>query len=109
RQLAVPAYAARQVLDVMTDNGMLTPTRADPPVWLPLRDLSTISAWQIVEAVRIDGEKQSFDVSLLPLPDALQRLIAGQERALAESMRGVSLRSLASEAASPGFMAPSGG
>jgi len=109
RQLSVPAYAARQVLDVMTDSGMLTPTRAEPPAWLPLRDLSTISAWQIVEAVRTDGEKQSLDVSQLPLPDALQRLIADQERALAESMRGVSLRSLADDAASPGFKVPSGG
>ena len=102
RQFAVPAYAVRQVLEVMRENGMLTPTRSEPAAWLPLRDISTISAWQILEAVRSDGEKQAFGAEQLVLPDTIQRLVANQEEALAESMRSVSLRSLAGDAASPG-------
>jgi membrane protein len=99
RDLGVPTYSVRQLLDLMTARGLLVPTRSEPCTWVPLHDLSATSAWQVVEAVRSDGEQQSYDPSFLVLPETLGQLVAEQERAAAEVLDRVSLRSLAREEA----------
>ncbi|MBA3479855.1 MAG: YihY/virulence factor BrkB family protein [Lautropia sp.] len=97
--LAMPSYAIRQLLDLMTAKGLLVPTRATPCTWVPLRDLSGISAWQVIEAVRAEGEHQSFAPEALVLPEALERLVSEQERAAEEVLRTATLRSLVDQEA----------
>jgi membrane protein len=101
RELAMPSYTVRQVLELMTATRLLVPSRAVPTTWLPVRDLSTISAWQVISAVRQDGEHQSFDPAMLPLPAPLERLVVEHEQALAEILGKASLRSLADEPVAP--------
>ena len=100
RELAVPSYAIRQVLAVMTAKGILMPTRSDPGAWLPVNDLSATSAWQVIEAVRADGEHHSFHASMLALPDPVERLVQQHEQAMVDVLGQVSLRSLAPRPAS---------
>ena len=100
RDLAVPSYAIRQVLDVMTANGILMPTRSG--AWLPVHELSATSAWQVLEAVHADGEHQSFGVGIIPLPQALERLLRERDEAVAGILGNASLRSLVQAAQSPG-------
>ena len=95
RDLAVPSYAITQVLKVMAANGILMPTRSDPSAWLPVHDLSETSAWQVVEAVRADGEHQSFDTTMMALPEPLERLVRKRDEAMAAVLEKTSLRSLA--------------
>jgi len=94
RDLGVPSYAIRQVLDLMTANSILVPTRADPCTWVPMSDLSATSAWKVIEAVRADGEAQSFDESALVLPDRVERLVKQHEDHIAGILGRTSLRSL---------------
>ncbi len=94
RQLLIPSYAVRQVLEVMVAHGLLVTTRATPTTWVPARDFAGVSAWDVVEAIRADGEDQSFDVSRLPLSGPAGELVASYEKAMAERLRALSLRDL---------------
>ena len=92
RQLLIPSYAVRQVLEVMAARGLLVTTRATPPTWVPARDFAGVTAWEVVEAIRADGEDQSFDVSRLPLAGPAGALVESYEDAMAERLRALSLR-----------------
>jgi membrane protein len=107
RELAMPSYAIRQVLELMTATGLLVPSRSVPSTWLPVRDLAMISAWQVIEAVRREGEHESLDPTMLALPPSLERLVAEHDQALAGLLANVSVRELADvpEVAEPGAAA----
>jgi membrane protein len=92
--IGVPSYSIRQVLDLMTARGILVPTRSEPCTWVPMHELSATSAWQVIEAVRSDGEYRSFDAPSLVLPDHVQQLVDEHERAAAEVLGKASLQSL---------------
>jgi len=92
--IGLPSYPIRQVLDLMTAKGILVPTRSEPCTWVPMHELSATSAWQVIEAVRADGEYRSFDVDSLVLPDQVQRVVAELERAVSEILDKTSLQSL---------------
>lgn len=99
RTLQMPSYAVRQALDLLVANAMLMPTRTDPTTWLPLREISAISAKQVVDAVRSDGETPAFGVDALRLPDPLQTMMENYEQASAEVLARTSLRDAVSDAA----------
>ncbi|HZH06399.1 MAG TPA: YihY/virulence factor BrkB family protein, partial [Lautropia sp.] len=92
--IGLPSYSIRQVLDLMTAQGILVPTRSEPCTWVPIHDLSATSASEVIEAVRADGEYRSLDAASLVLPAQVQRLVDAQERAAAEVLRQVSLQAL---------------
>ena len=94
RQLAVPTYAIRQLLELMTARRILVPTRTEPCTWVPLRELVSMSAWDVVEAVRDDGEDHSLDSRLLVMPAPLEQLVQEHDQTLAAVLGRASLASL---------------
>jgi membrane protein len=95
RELAVPSYAIRQVLEIMAANAILMPTRSTPPAWLPTHDSGATTAWQVIEAMRADGEHQSLQPSMLSLPPPVEAIVQQQDQAMADVLGKVTLRSLA--------------
>ena len=61
---------------------------------MPARDFAGVSAWEVVEAIRADGEDQSFDVTRLPLAGPAGTLVESYEQAMAGPLRTLSLRDL---------------
>src|SRR5690606_29938457 len=106
RQLLIPSYAVRQVLDVMVARGLLVVTRDTPTTWVPARDFATVIAWEVIEAIRSDGEDQSFDVGRLPLQGQAGSLVEAYEAAMGEPLRAVSLRDLGLPGSAPVTPAP---
>jgi membrane protein len=94
RDLAVPTYAIRQLLDLMTARRILVPTRTEPCTWVPMRGLTAMTAWDVVETVREDGEDHSLDPSLLVMPARLERLVQEHDQAIAAVLSRASLASL---------------
>ena len=94
RQLAVPTYAIRQLLDLMTAKRILVPTRTEPCTWVPMRELSSMTAWDVVEAVREDGEDHSLDSGLLVMPSPLEQLVQEHDQAIAAMLGRANLASL---------------
>jgi len=94
RDLAVPSYAIRQLLELMTLNRILVPTRTEPCTWVPMQELASMTAWDVVQAVREDGEDHSLDPSLLVMPAPLERLVQEHEEAIATVLGRASIGSL---------------
>jgi membrane protein len=102
REAAVPGYAIRELLDLLTDKRILVPTRSEPCTWVPVRDLAGTTAWDVVEAVRSEGEQHSLDPAQLVLPAPLARLVQEHDQALAGVLGRTSLASLLRPAAVAG-------
>src|SRR5690606_19581923 len=102
REVAVPGYAVRQLLDLLTEKRILVPTRSEPCTWVPVRDLAGTTAWDVVEAVRSEGEEHSIDPAQLVLPAPLARLVQEHDHALAGLLGRASLASLLRPAAVAG-------
>ena len=94
RDVAMPTYAIRQLLELMTARRILVPTRTEPCTWVPLGELATRTAWDVVQAVREDGEDHSLDPTLLVMPASLERLTREHEQAIASVLGRASLLSL---------------
>ncbi len=94
RELAVPTYAIRQLLDLMTARRILVPTRTEPCTWVPMRELASMTAWDVVEIVREDGEDHSLDPDLLVMPEPLERLVQAHDQAIAALLGRASIASL---------------
>ena len=94
RDVAMPTYAIRQLLELMTARRILVPTRTEPCTWVPLGELATRTAWDVVQAVREDGEDHSLDPTLLVMPASLERLTQAHEQAIASVLGRASLLSL---------------
>ena len=94
RELSVPSYAIRSLLDLMTAKQILVPTRSEPCTWVPVRDLAGTSARDVVDAVREDGEDHSLDAELLVLSGPLEQLVQEHEQAMSATLGNASLASL---------------
>ncbi len=95
RALRLPAYAIRNSLDLLTAHALLMPTASDPVAWLPAKDLSAISAWDVVDAVRADGEALAIGPDRLAATGPLDALLAAHESASAAQLGAATLRDLA--------------
>ena len=66
-----------------------------PPGWLPLRDLESASAKDLLDAVRTAGESRYLSVAALPAPEPVERLLKLSDEALASALSGITLKDLA--------------
>ena len=93
--LRMPMRAVDVVLDSLRERGILACTGDDPPGWLPLRDLESASAKDLLDAVRGAGEDRYLSIEALPVPEPVERLLRRSDEALASALSGVTLKDLA--------------
>ena len=95
RELGVPTYALQAVVDALREGGLLAQNDEDPPAYLPARDLSQVSAAQLLQVVRAAGEAGFLTPARIEISGeaaaALQRL----ETAGGEALAGITLDQLA--------------
>ena len=91
----MPMRAVDVVLDALRERGILVCTGDVPPGWLPLRDLESASAKDLLDAVRTAGESRYLSVAALPAPEPVERLLKLSDEALASALSGITLKDLA--------------
>ncbi len=109
-RLGVPMHAVQVVVDALVAGGMLAPSHADPPAFLPARDLSALSVGELLMLVRTAGEDRFLSPEALPVAAPVQAAIARLEGGIGASLGNLSVASLAAEdtpAAGPAPAAPS--
>jgi hypothetical protein len=89
------------VLDALRERGILACTGDEPPGWLPLRDLESASAKDLLDAVRAAGEDRYLSVQALPAPEPVERLLGKSDEALGTALSGITLRDLAASPDEP--------
>src|SRR5512146_1497972 len=81
--LRMPMHAVDAVLDALRAGGILACTGDQPPGWLPVRDLESASAKELLDAVRAAGEDRYLSVEALPAPAPVERLLRRSDEASA--------------------------
>jgi membrane protein len=94
QRLGTPMFAVAAVLDALEDSGLLARTHADPPTYVPARDLAEVSIAQLLSAVRNAGEDRFLDQESLPLPAPVADVMTRVEQAMTASVAGVSVKAL---------------
>jgi membrane protein len=93
--LKVPMRAIEQVLDALEARRILSSTGEDPPVWLPARDLATIGAKELLDAVRADGEDRQVSPEGPTGYKAVEELMQRFDDATEAALSNISVRDLA--------------
>jgi len=93
--LRMPVRAVDVVLDALRARGILACTGDEPPGWLPVRDLESASAKELLDAVRAAGEDRYLSVEALPAPEPVERLLKRCDEASASVLGKVTLKDLA--------------
>lgn len=93
--LRMPMRAVDLVLDALRARGILACTGDEPPGWLPVRDLESASAKELLDAVRAAGEDRYLSVEALPAPAPVERLLRRSDEASASVLSEATLKDLA--------------
>lgn len=93
--LRVPTNTLQPVLEVMEKRGLLSASNADPPRYLPARDLAVISVSEVLEAVRTAGDEYYGEAGVLPVPPQADDMLTDAEHAMVASLEKKSVRDLA--------------
>ena len=102
QRLGLPGYALRMVLDALEQDGLLVRTGADPPAYLPSRDLGSISLGELLQTVRAAGEERYLGPEAVPVPEEIEAVLTRVNLAIDEQVRNLTLRDLLTPApASP--------
>ncbi|UCC57157.1 MAG: YihY/virulence factor BrkB family protein [Gammaproteobacteria bacterium] len=76
-RLELPSEPVHRVLSIMVDAGYLVEvTSEDPPVYLPVHDISTLRLTDILARVRAAGEDRFLNDEQLPQISEVDRLVA---------------------------------
>jgi membrane protein len=94
QQLDVPSYALQMVLEALEQKRLLVRTGDDPPAYLPGRDLGFISLEQLLHTVRAAGEERYLGPEAVPVPAAIEALLARVNLAIDAQVRDLTLRDL---------------
>jgi membrane protein len=92
-------HALQAVLDALERGNLVAQSAEDPPVYLPARDPSLISATQVLETVRAAGEEDFQAPGGLPAPPAVDEVLERMRDAVESSIGEVTLRALAAPGA----------
>jgi membrane protein len=107
RQLAVPTYMVRIVLDALVGAGFLARSADEPPAFLPARALDGVPVAEVLGIVRSAGEERFFGPAALPLEPSVEAMMARIEQAMHDASAGTSIEALVRTGASSGTF-PSG-
>lgn len=93
KHMGLPAVIIRDILEMLEKNGLIMPTHAEPPAYLPAKDLDTLSIKEILEVVRISGDEALATNESITLPD-VDDLMIHLDNGLYNSVEGETLKSL---------------
>ncbi len=99
--LRMPMRAVDAVLGALRARGILASTADDPSAWLPARDLASVSAKELLDAVRAAGEDRYLSVEALPGSEPVERLLKRSDDAAASVLGKVTLKDLAANPPAP--------
>jgi membrane protein len=94
RRLAIPMHSVNAVVDALITGGLLIGSGHDPPAYVPARDLSHMSIADVLATVRSAGEDRFLNPNSLPLPEAVEGIVARVDRAIASSSEQLSVESM---------------
>ncbi len=92
--LVVPAIAIDEIVKTLERAGFLAQTNDDPPVFLPVRDMSVISIAEVVDAVRRHGESRYLQPGALPVPAAVERVITAMDAGMTQPLADLTVKNL---------------
>lgn len=93
--LRMPMRAIDIVLGALQAAGILARTAAEPPGYLPVRELDQVGAKQLLDAVRTASEDRFLSAGHLPVPEPVEQLIARLDQASEAALRDLTVRDLA--------------
>ncbi len=95
RRLRVPREAVERVLMCLEEKGLLVRTADDPPYFVPASPPEETEVKAILDAVRSTGEQGRFALEKVPTAPAVKRLMEDADNAVADALRGRTLKQLA--------------
>ena len=101
QRLCLPGYALEPVLAALEQEGLLARTGAEPPAYLPSRDIGSITLAQLLHAVRAAGEERHLSAETAPAPAEIESVLAGVDLAIDRELGGTTLRNLVTPGAPP--------
>ncbi|MEP7183912.1 MAG: YihY/virulence factor BrkB family protein [Betaproteobacteria bacterium] len=96
-RLGIPMHSVNVALDALAQGGLVTRSNDDPPAYLPARDLSHLSIADLLATMRMAGEDGFLTPEALPLPPSVENVVTRIDRAFAESVEDLSVRTLVGE------------
>lgn len=102
-RLHLPREATERMLLSLEEDGLLIRTSDEPPCFIPARPPDETQVKTILDAVRVAGEHGQFSIERVPAAPAVKRLMEDADTAIADALRGYTLKQLAlGEQAMPG-------
>jgi membrane protein len=95
-RLGVPLEAVQPVVQAMVGRGLVTETADEPPCHVPARAFETVSVKELLDAVRAAEEDLTLTIERLPNEPPVDAMLARLDTAMGDSLRGQTLRELAS-------------
>ncbi len=99
RMLRTPLNAMQNALDTLERNDLVTLNAAEPPAYLPARDVSLIPVRELLSAVRAAGERGQLASADLPVPAGVEQVLARLEAAEGGAVENLSVKDLVTEPA----------
>jgi len=92
--IQVPAYAVDVMVRALEHGGVVIATRADPPAYVPARDLDGMTVHDILRTARAASEDSYLNADLVPLATPVERAVERIERSLTTAAASMSVRDL---------------
>ncbi|MDT8386445.1 MAG: YihY/virulence factor BrkB family protein [Thiogranum sp.] len=92
--LRLPMQPVHQVLRVMLDAGFISETSAEPPAYLPRRDIHSMTVAELLRVVRSAGENRLLTLNRMPQQVQIDRTMTGIEKAIEDGLGNQTLRDL---------------
>ena len=93
--LRVPAEATEAVMAALEKNGLVTRTAGETPAYVPRRPPESIRVKDILDAVRSADEKAHANLGRMPAVATVDRLAERLDEAVAQALRGQTMKDLA--------------
>ena len=106
QRLGVPGHALQSVLVALERDGLLVRTGAEPPDYLPSRDIGSIALADLLQSVRAAGEVDFLRPEAVPVSAGLEAILAETNSTLENRLRGLTLRDLLTQASPPQSPSP---
>jgi len=90
------------MLDTLESNELVTCNAADPPAYLPARDLSRIPVRQLLDAVRTADEDRNDASGGMPVPDEVEQVLGRLEAAAGDAVEHLTVKDLVASSGGPG-------
>jgi membrane protein len=93
-RLGVPGHAVQAVLDALERDGLLARTGAEPPAYLPSRDIGSIALADLLRTVRAAGEEDYLGPDAVPVPAEVESILARADAAVEGEVSRLTLKDL---------------